>query len=112
MCFLLSAPQHNNTRRDLPRGTTAGQLFRRKGVFVIEEEEEGEGEKEGDAAAADDDGGGKSSSAAARAAPRGATTKTRQTRRFNVNNRLVDADTPLNDGDLVILSHHVLNLNL
>lgn len=86
-----SPPPHRRDRlcpRDLPRGTTAGQLFRRKGVLTIE---------------------GADGAAAAQGAASGAGLAAGE-KRFNVNNRLVGADTQLEDGDLVILANHVLKI--
>jgi hypothetical protein len=80
--------------RDVPRGTTAGELFRRKGVLTIE--------------GADGDGASGSATALSPAPASGS--RAGGARRFNVNNRLVEGDTQLEDGDLVILAQHVLKI--
>lgn len=92
-----AAPRSHSSLRDVPRGTTAGQLFRRKGVLMIEGEDGPRGLA----------GGGASSSSAGGS---GAGAGWPGVRLVNVNNRLVPPETALEDGDLVILATHVISM--
>eukprot|EP00887_Chlorella_sp_A99_P008297 scaffold12.g8297.t1 len=77
-----------------PRGTTAGTVVRRLGRIEIQQPS---------AAVAAAANGGRSTRGRAGPAPASRDL-------VNVNNRLVPADTPLSDGDLVVLSRELLKI--
>jgi hypothetical protein len=92
-CFAHTTKTKSTPNRDLPRGTTAGQLFRRKGVLTI-----------------DDTQGAPAAGASPVASPVVSLGASPGEKRYNVNNRLVAGETELEDGDLIILANHVLKI--
>ncbi|KAF8062916.1 relA [Scenedesmus sp. PABB004] len=89
---------------DVPRGTTAGQILRERGVLAILDAPDGAAPAA--AAAAASAGGG-----AERAEGGGdASAPGRLVNVVNVNNRLVSEDTVLSDGDLVILARERIKI--
>jgi hypothetical protein len=88
---------------DVPRGTTAGDVLKARGVITIDggsfsssaaSSQEEEGDEDGE------DEGGDSNNGA----------RGRGELLVNVNNRLVSEETVLQDGDLVILARERLNI--
>jgi hypothetical protein len=122
---------------DVPRGTTAGEILREKGVLAILEDDESSSSTDSDAEPADLAARSSSSSSSssssgvrqqrstgsppgpagklqlvrgAEAGSEAASLQQQQVRLVNVNNRLVSEDTVLSDGDLVILARERIKI--
>ncbi|WIA39982.1 hypothetical protein OEZ86_013411 [Tetradesmus obliquus] len=113
---------------DVPRGTTAGEILREKGVLaILADDEASSSSSSSDSDAEPADLAARSSSSrkqqqaqrsssgvvqlarAAAAEPPGMQQQ-QQVRLVNVNNRLVSEDTVLSDGDLVILARERIKI--
>jgi molybdopterin converting factor small subunit len=120
---------------DVPRGTTAGEILREKGVLAILEDDESSTDSDAEPTDLAARSSSSSSSSSSRqqqlqqrssySAPgsagklqltRGAEAAAdagsmqQQVRLVNVNNRLVSEDTVLSDGDLVILARERIKI--
>jgi len=113
---------------DVPRGTTAGQILREKGVFAILDPaatpsgSSSDSDSDSSRAAADAFPASSSSSSSSRLDRSGrqqqqqqqlvsaSQQQQQQQQLVNVNNRLVAEDTVLRDGDLVILAREKIKI--
>lgn len=112
---------------DVPRGTTAGQILRDKGVFAIMDATAGAASSDSDAESSGPDtpaADATSSRAASISSGSSGGSKGRSRLKqrqqqagaspegqlVNVNNRLVSEDTVLQDGDLVILAREKIKI--
>lgn len=114
---------------DVPRGTTAGEILREKGVLAIldattdsdaESSDSGRGSRASSSSSGGAGGsgwqqpgrdGGSGSDPAGPGAPAAAADSGVAAQRMvNVNNRLVSEDTVLSDGDLVILARERIKI--
>ena len=110
----------------MPRGTTAGQILREKGVFAIMDATAGAASSDSDAETGPDalavelaSSRGSGSSSSSSAGSKGGRSRQQQWQQaglaadaqlVNVNNRLVSEDTVLQDGDLVILAREKIKI--
>jgi hypothetical protein len=111
-CVSLSA---GGSIEDVPRGTTAGQILREKGVFAIMDATAGaSSSSSSDADALYEgvgvDSGSKGGVAVLQVARQQAPSSDVGQQLVNVNNRLVSEDTVLQDGDLVILAREKIKI--
>lgn len=107
---------------DVPRGTTAGQILREKGVFAILDPaatpSSSSSDSDSDSSRAAGDAVSASSSASSSRLDRSGlqqqqqqlVSANQQQLVVNVNNRLVAEDTVLRDGDLVILAREKIKI--